>query len=382
MKKITFAILTALSFATAANAQVAIYDDIDLGTTSGNLQTISSPGPWGVTHGTPSYSPTQIWMWANNPGSVGEGVYRVVNLQESANFEVSIGISNFTNPLPNPETFKVVLANDPLPANCSSSGCPIPTFSSSRVLYTYSGATFNNNQLILRFATAPGESWKYLIIYPQQYTNSSSSINMTITCLTIYSCSNGDKTICSGQIPASANFYRNYYIGSNYCSLSPFVTSNPNVNTDLTGTETVTVGPNTDISVANANSFVMEITPCISPIGLAPTDGSVNATLVPQTYLCSASRPAQSTPEGIPAIETPEEITIYPNPTSSQFKISLPASVTDAEIQLSGMDGRLLKQTSMTGGTMDISLENYPAGTYILRINTKSGIVVKKVIKL
>jgi hypothetical protein len=378
MGKILCLLSAIFLFSINSNGQINISDNIDLGPTAGNLQSIATPGEWGTTHGTPSYSPTQIWMWAaNQSGSIGEGVYRKMNILQGGNYNIGIGIDHFTN---NTSTggFVVLLANDPLPTNCNAAGCPVPSFNSSRPLYYYAGPSFTSNELNLKFSTAIEESYKYLIIYPLQLANSAGTIELQITCLTALSCTSSDRTFC-GTIQAGDNFHKNIFIGSEFCQVPGQATSIASENTTLAATTKIVLKPNTHISVNSGKSFVMKISPCLVELPSVPGDDVISG-LTPKQQLCYYSRPGHtSTNETISNVQTPE---VYPNPTRDNIQIKLNSNGEKSTIVIMKMDGQVMKTMNSSSSTELISLSEFAPGPYLIKIISGKSIVIKKVIRI
>jgi hypothetical protein len=96
----------------SVRAQLYIDDDIYL--TAWPQYSIGQGSVWGATHGTPNYTPDEIWMWHrvySNGTERGEGVYRRVDFHGNGQFQVELGIKEFYNPFSNPNCFVVFLAN-------------------------------------------------------------------------------------------------------------------------------------------------------------------------------------------------------------------------------------------------------------------------------
>ncbi len=82
------------------------------------------------------------------------------------------------------------------------------------------------------------------------------------------------------------------------------------------------------------------------------------------------------------ANDVPREITgenyvsVFPNPNSGQFTISLPED--DAEITITDMLGRQILKTQATQKTTNLRLDNN--GVYIIYVTTKQGTAARKLI--
>lgn len=74
---------------------------------------------------------------------------------------------------------------------------------------------------------------------------------------------------------------------------------------------------------------------------------------------------------GLVENSSPNEISIYPNPTSDNFNIILPDNFAkDAYISLYSIEGKLLKKDRISGLTYNFSMTDYPKGSYIVNITT------------
>jgi hypothetical protein len=91
-------------------------------------------------------------------------------------------------------------------------------------------------------------------------------------------------------------------------------------------------------------------------------------------------------------LEMPE-IVLYPNPTRGKFQIPSTKFQTNSKEQIQNIEIIDLYGKSMTiinnrtieqlnSGTMELDINNYPAGIYFIRINLENQTIVKKIIKL
>ena len=79
-------------------------------------------------------------------------------------------------------------------------------------------------------------------------------------------------------------------------------------------------------------------------------------------------------------IDFTNEINIYPNPSSDKITIESTSTITEAE--LSDITGRvMLRQKENSSHHFSISIAQLQAGIYMLRIKTKDGVVVRKIVK-
>ena len=75
--------------------------------------------------------------------------------------------------------------------------------------------------------------------------------------------------------------------------------------------------------------------------------------------------------------------TIYPNPTNDLVTITLEnIDYTNASIALMDITGRILSTTTLENANTTISLANYPAGLYLIKVQSGNTFFVEKVNKL
>ncbi|UTW62004.1 T9SS type A sorting domain-containing protein [bacterium SCSIO 12741] len=72
------------------------------------------------------------------------------------------------------------------------------------------------------------------------------------------------------------------------------------------------------------------------------------------------------------AIQQPiDGVRVYPNPVSDRLEVAWPGS--DAQVELMDLKGRVLQSESqVSGGNIQFSLKEYPAGQYIVRISAEN----------
>ncbi len=367
------------------------FDHIELGPISSNIQDLSPPPEyWGVTHGTPQYlSSTRISMWAiqypSGGGKQGEGVYRIVNIGGGIEYTIKIGINYFDNPFPTANGFHIKLFNDPLPTNhCGLSGCPLPDFSGGKLLYSYAGPSFTDNKLTISFTTYPGESWKYMVIYPDQSSvDASNAIWFEMDCLSIYGCPKEDIYMCT-YIPGGHAYGKNIYVGSSFCSGTYWTNSSPGNNTQVVASQKIEFNHKTNIAVNPGNTFEAAIAPCTSlPTGIPP--GQVTSTLLYSSSLCGAARPNaydEAPKHDVNEILRPhiDDVLIYPNPANNYIKIGfLTAELRN--IELLDVSGRQIKNVITSAMNVELSLSNLSKGIYLIKIQGSSEII-RKIVKL
>lgn len=79
------------------------------------------------------------------------------------------------------------------------------------------------------------------------------------------------------------------------------------------------------------------------------------------------------------------DVTVFPNPTSELININFSAPLDgETDIYLNSADGRLVYTSKLLPGDLlkQINLQQYPGGTYILRLQNGIRINIYKIIKL
>ncbi|MBP5663282.1 MAG: T9SS type A sorting domain-containing protein [Bacteroidales bacterium] len=75
-----------------------------------------------------------------------------------------------------------------------------------------------------------------------------------------------------------------------------------------------------------------------------------------------------------------QQVSIYPNPTTSDVTLDL-SGLNARTVELFSMNGQLLNTVVPTEETMMMSLSQYAAGIYFVRIHTDKGITTQKIVK-
>jgi hypothetical protein len=81
---------------------------------------------------------------------------------------------------------------------------------------------------------------------------------------------------------------------------------------------------------------------------------------------------------GIHDIE--QQVSIYPNPTSGDVTLDL-SGLNARTVELFSMSGQLLNTVVPTDETMTLSLNQYAAGIYFVRIHSDKAVTTQKIIK-
>ncbi len=72
---------------------------------------------------------------------------------------------------------------------------------------------------------------------------------------------------------------------------------------------------------------------------------------------------------------------LYPNPTSGIFHITFSKSLSNANITLLDVNGKIVQQYKASGITLTCNLSALPGGIYFVRIEENGQTISKKVIK-
>ena len=99
---------------------------------------------------------------------------------------------------------------------------------------------------------------------------------------------------------------------------------------------------------------------------------------VQQNYTISAQTSYQ--PLGISNVEDFVNMTLAPNPATSQVRINVSGFAGKAECSILDMSGRVVYSTDITAGESVINLNNVPAGAYFVRVTSNNFSKVEKLI--
>ncbi len=121
-------------------------------------------------------------------------------------------------------------------------------------------------------------------------------------------------------------------------------------------------------------SFVIAATDVqASPVtvkAIAMKAGMLNSEIASETYTI--------TPVGIHDIQ--QQVSIYPNPTTGDVTLDL-SGLNAKTVELFSMNGQLLNTVVPTVETMTLSLNQYTAGIYFVRIHSDNAVTTQKIVK-
>lgn len=352
---------------------------------------VGQVGHWGSTHGSPAYSPTEFFMWYSSYTHEGEGVFRRFNFLPNTEYDIYIGIiSSQSDPAYNQNGFKVLLANNVVAAGSPFSGTAIPTFSSSRQLYSYTGPNFSDKTLRLKFRTY-NQGYENIVLYPVT-TTTNTTCDLTIDCITISSCPiNGDHYYYNAVIPPGTTGTTNVFIGSSYGNTASLTSSNPSQITDITAANKIELRHNTNLSVDGEHTITLQVSysDCSPIFPLNVPFESVQHEF--RDRACDYTKPGRDN-NGRRSVFRPDinqypqrrdmAFTVTPNPTSGRFRISFQQAPEAAEVSITSIDGRIVKREKIAGKQQtEIDISSAPNGIYFVRITDGTRVDVQKITK-
>lgn len=81
-------------------------------------------------------------------------------------------------------------------------------------------------------------------------------------------------------------------------------------------------------------------------------------------------------------VAAPSAYAVYPNPASTVITVSNKANVGITSISLSDLNGRVVKQNTIDNvATTQVNIADLATGVYMMKINSKEGSTIKKIIK-
>jgi len=102
-----------------------------------------------------------------------------------------------------------------------------------------------------------------------------------------------------------------------------------------------------------------------------------------RVYFCNNGQPYPTKPnaELAGASEVQQVDALYPNPTSGRFSVYFSKELKKADILLTDINGKIIKQFKASGTRVDFDLSIFAAGVYFVRIRDGKNIITKKVVK-
>ena len=75
------------------------------------------------------------------------------------------------------------------------------------------------------------------------------------------------------------------------------------------------------------------------------------------------------------------KLNVYPNPSTSLINISNDANTVISTVEMTDLNGRVVKTQSLNSTEGQISISDLSIGVYMMKINTEAGTVIKKIVK-
>ena len=110
----------------------------------------------------------------------------------------------------------------------------------------------------------------------------------------------------------------------------------------------------------------------------------VNGTVINYTYDELGNRTAKSTKVTKTALDNVSlkpQISIYPNPVNSELFVELTTEVTNAEIQILDLSGKVLYNSKFTGLRTSVPVAKFSKGEYLILLKVGNESISRKFIK-
>lgn len=111
-------------------------------------------------------------------------------------------------------------------------------------------------------------------------------------------------------------------------------------------------------------------------------DASGNRTK--RVYFCNNGQPYPSrvANQETFATEVYQQVdALYPNPTTGKFFIEFSKALSNADVEIIDINGKMIGQSRGNGNKLDFDLSNVAAGVYFVRITDGKNVITKKVVK-
>jgi len=102
-----------------------------------------------------------------------------------------------------------------------------------------------------------------------------------------------------------------------------------------------------------------------------------------RVYFCNNGDPypSKQNPANAETLEYQPVDALYPNPTTGKFSITFSKPLQNANILVTGVNGKPIQQFKASGSQVDFDLSAVAAGVYFVRIEESGKVITKKVIK-
>jgi len=82
---------------------------------------------------------------------------------------------------------------------------------------------------------------------------------------------------------------------------------------------------------------------------------------------------------GIDNPSATESFSVYPNPATDQLWVEVPAAIVPSTVTIINQSGQKVFETNTTGRKIEINTASWPAGLYIVRMETTQGMFLNKI---
>lgn len=83
----------------------------------------------------------------------------------------------------------------------------------------------------------------------------------------------------------------------------------------------------------------------------------------------------------IPYLQTLQGVQLYPNPTQGAVRVTLEEPVAEGSLELMNSQGQVLYQRSIDSNAIDVDINTYPRGTYMVRIRVNNKVTTLQLVK-
>ena len=81
---------------------------------------------------------------------------------------------------------------------------------------------------------------------------------------------------------------------------------------------------------------------------------------------------------GLENISTQEQVLVYPTPATDRVRVKSPSLIE--RYSMFDLSGRMVQMGDVNNHEFDVQVSHLPKGVYLMRLDSRSGCVVKRVI--
>lgn len=337
---------------------------------------------WHITHGSPNFPfsisdpyPDDINMYSdksNNGQGVGEGIAGGYNFIAGKTYTIGVGLRGGADPT----VFHLALVRGNMPhtLNCDADICVnggyqgiLPAVNSADIMWLSKPSYVDGNNT---FTFTPSQNYNWVWIFALNPNLCNAGIRVSHVYV-VRKCEE-DLYLTSASIPPDYyTAFKRIHVGSGATSAMSTVSGT----TTFEASETVILRNNLTIEptgnnvvVATANMYSCDYPPVA----------------LPRPAAFAANTDDESSERANKSISGPTgyQVLFYPNPTRDFVTITLPDNNKESTVDIINMNGAVLRTQVIPGsGAYTVSLKDYPAGIYVLRLSSASGSVIEKIIK-